>query len=168
MIWNNNIIKNVNIPETLNMQHKQNLLQQVHLTSSTNSKTQRRCARVHSVQFFCILFISAFSVEIRPRAFKVLMEKWPGEMLDSEANVTLYKEEVWVNGKIWSGGGADASIVTNQLKIFNNGAKINSVKINGRYRANRRVVVIFVNFAVVAIVVTIIIRRICCKLHAAS
>ncbi len=51
MIWNNNIIKNVNIPETLNMQHTQNLLQRVHLTSSTNSKTQRRCARVHSVQF---------------------------------------------------------------------------------------------------------------------
>ncbi len=53
----------------------------------------------------------------------------------------------------------DASILTNQLKIFNNGAKINSVEINGRYRANRRVVVVFVNFSVVAVVVTIIIRR---------
>ncbi len=152
------------------MQHKQNLLQRVHLMSSTNSKSQRQCAQVHSVQFFCILFISAFSVEIRPRAFKVLTEKWPGEMLDSEANVTLSKEEVWVNGKIRSGGGADASILTNQLKIFQNRAKINSVKIKGRYGANRRVVVVFVNFAVVAvvaIVVTILIRRICCNPRAA-
>ena len=62
----------------------------------------------------------------------------------------------------------DASILTNQLKIFNNGAKINSVEINGRYRANRRVVVVFVNFAIVAVVVTIIIKRIHCKPRAAS
>jgi hypothetical protein len=93
-VWTNNIIKNVNIPETLNMQHKRNLLQRVHLTSSINSKTQRRCARVHSVQFCCILFISAFSVEIRPRALKVLTEICAGEMLDSEADVALSKEEV--------------------------------------------------------------------------
>ena len=48
----------------------------------------------------------------------------------------------------------------NQLKIFNNGSKIKSVKISGRYRANRRAAVVFVNFAAVAVVVTVIIRRI--------
>ena len=44
--------------------------------------------------FFCILFISGFSVEIRPRALKVLTEKCAGEMLDSEADVALSKGEV--------------------------------------------------------------------------
>ena len=47
----------------------------------------------------------------------------------------------------------------NQLKLFQNGAKINSVEINKGYRANRGVVIVFVNIAVVAVVVTIVTRR---------
>ena len=50
------------------------------------------------------------------------------------------------------------SILTNQLKIFQNGTKINSVKINGGYIANRGVVVVFVVVALVAVVVTVVIR----------
>ena len=51
------------------------------------------------------------------------------------------------------------SILTNQLKIFQNGAKINSVKINGGRRANRGVIVLFFNVIVVAVVVAVVIRR---------
>ncbi len=52
----------------------------------------------------------------------------------------------------------DASILSNQLKIFQNGAKINSVKINGGYRADRGVVVVFVVVPVVVVVVAVDIR----------
>ncbi len=50
------------------------------------------------------------------------------------------------------------TILTNQLRIFQNGAKINSVKIHGGYRANRGVVAVFVVVDIVATGIAVVIR----------
>ena len=81
------------------------------------------------MQFLWILFSAGLlTVEIRPRAVKLLMKEWAGEIPDSDANITLSEGEAQVDGEIRSGGRADASILTNQMKIFENGAKIYSIK----------------------------------------
>ena len=72
------------------MQVRCNFRQQVHLTSSMESKTQRRCARLHSMQFFWILFAGLLPVEIRPaRAVEVSTKERVGVIPNSEADITL-------------------------------------------------------------------------------